>query len=173
MNPAEDPLNDAEILFRQPGPPLLKNLTSQHQKLVWLIGQANGLPVEQLELRAHWARYICVLASGFLENALREVYASYARTCSAQNVGDYVESQLDRVQNPKANRFVETAQTFNKKWARDLTDFMDDDGRREAIDAIMANRHLIAHGKDSGITLARVSDRLCSTFKLRREAGLA
>ena len=24
MNPAEDPLNDAEILFRQPGPPLLE-----------------------------------------------------------------------------------------------------------------------------------------------------
>ena len=26
MNPAEDPLNDAEILFRQPGPPLRSSL---------------------------------------------------------------------------------------------------------------------------------------------------
>jgi hypothetical protein len=27
----------------------------------------------------------------------------------------------------------------------------------DAIDAIMSNRHLVAHGKDSGISLARVS----------------
>lgn len=113
-----------------------------------------------MELRAHWARYICVLASGFLENSLKEVYSCYARSCSAPAVGDYVEAQLERVQNPKANRFVETAQAFNKRWANDLATFLEEDGRKEAIDAIMANRHQIAHGKDSGITLARVSDYL-------------
>lgn len=138
----------------------LKNLASQRQRLLWLIAQVNGLPAEQMELRAHWARYICVLASGFLENSLKEVYSCYARSCSAPAVGDYVEAQLERVQNPKANRFVETAQAFNKRWANDLATFLEEDGRKEAIDAIMANRHQIAHGKDSGITLARVSDYL-------------
>jgi hypothetical protein len=138
----------------------LKNLVSQRQRLLWLIHQANVLPQDQLELRAHWARYICVLASGFLENSLREIYSSYARSCSAPAVGDYVEAQLERVQNPKSSRFVETAQAFNKKWASDLTAFLEENGRKEAIDAIMANRHQIAHGKDSGITLARISDYL-------------
>ena len=33
-------------------------------------------------------------------------------------------------------------------------------GRKDAIDTIMANRHLIVHGKNSGITVARVSDYL-------------
>jgi hypothetical protein len=145
----------------------LGNLTSQHQRLSWLIAQANGLPAEQIELRAHWARYICVLSSGFfLENSLKEVYSCYARSCSAPAVGDYVEAQLERVQNPKASRFVETAQTFNKQWANDLTVFLDEDGRKEAIDAIMANRHQIAHGKDSGITLARVSDYLAKSVRV-------
>ena len=138
----------------------LKNLVSQHQRLLWLIGQANNLPAEQLELRAHWARYICVLASGFLENSLKEIYSRYARSCSASAVGDFVESRLDRVQNPKASRFIETAQSFNKQWGIELRVFLDQDGRKEAIDAIMSNRHQIAHGKDSAITLARVSDYL-------------
>jgi hypothetical protein len=31
-----------------------------------------------------------------------------------------------------------------------------DQGRKEAIDSIMANRHAIAHGRDSGITVVRV-----------------
>lgn len=144
----------------------LKTLTSQHQRLSWLIAQANGLPADQIELRAHWARYICVLSSGFLENSLKEVYSYYARSCSAPAVGDYIESQLERVHNPKASRFVETAQAFNKRWANDLTIFLEDDGRKEAIDAIMANRHQIAHGKDSGITLARVSDYLAKSVRV-------
>jgi hypothetical protein len=139
----------------------LKHLSSQHQRLSWLITQANGLPAEQIELRAHWARYICVLSSGFLENSLKEVYAYYARSCSAPAVGDYVEAQLERVQNPKASRFIE-----NKQWANDLTAFLEEDGRKEAIDAIMANRHQIAHGKDSGITLARVSDYLSKSVRV-------
>lgn len=138
----------------------LKNLTSQRQRLTWLISQANKLPPDEIELRAHWARYICVLASGFLENALKEVYSHYARSCSAPTVSDYVENQLERVQNPKASRFVETAQAFNKVWGIELATFLEEDGRKEAIDSIMANRHQIAHGQNSGITLARVSEYL-------------
>jgi hypothetical protein len=101
-----------------------------------------------------------------LENSLKEVYACYARSCSAPAVGDYVESQLERVQNPKAGRFVETAQAFSKQWAIDLAGFLEDDGRKEAIDAIMANRHQIDHGKDSAITLARVSDYLAKSVRV-------
>jgi hypothetical protein len=37
---------------------------------------------------------------------------------------------------------------------------MSQNGRKDAIDSIMNNRHLIAHGKDSGITVARVNDYL-------------
>lgn len=143
----------------------LKNLASQHQRIIWLLRQANSLPAEQLELRAHWARYICVLASGFLENSLKELYSHYARSSSAPAIGNYVELQLDRIQNPKSSGFIETAQSFNKQWASDLNSFLDEDGRREAIDAIMANRHQIAHGKDSGITLARVSDYLAKSVR--------
>lgn len=138
----------------------LNGLSSQHQRIVWLIGQANELPLDQLELRSHWARYICVLSSGFLENALREIYSRYARSCSTPAVANYVEARLDWVQNPKASRFIETAQAFNKQWAVDLEAYLGQAGRKEAIDAIMANRHQIAHGKDSGITLVRIKDYL-------------
>jgi hypothetical protein len=142
------------------------SLASQHQKLSWLIAQASALAAEQLELQAHWARYICVLASGFLENALKEVYSEYARSCSSAGVADFVESKLATIQNPKAGRFLETAGAFSKAWAVDLETFLETDGRKEAIDSIMANRHLIAHGKDSGITLVRVKDYLAKSVRV-------
>ena len=49
---------------------------------------------------------------------------------------------------------------FNKDWEEDLRNCLESDGKKEAIDAIMANRHQIAHGKDSGITLVRVKEYL-------------
>jgi len=137
-----------------------RTLSSQHQRLTWLLDQARQFNSEQLELQAHWARYLCVLAAGFIENALADVYSRYARSSANLYISNFVESTLGKIQNPKSNRFLETARAFNKDWEDTLRDFLDTDGRREAIDSIMANRHLIAHGKDSGISLVRVSDYL-------------
>lgn len=144
----------------------LQTISSQHTRLCWLIAEVDKFDLEQFELRAHWARYLCVLSSGFLENALKDIYSHYARSCSNSSVGNYVESTLGRVQNPKASRFLETARSFNREWGQDLAKFLDSDGNREAIDAIMSNRHLIAHGKDSNITLARLKEYLGKSVKV-------
>lgn len=141
-------------------------LSSQHQRLIWLMDQAKQFNSEQFELQAHWARYLCVLTAGFIENALADVYSVYARSCASPAISNYVEATLGKIQNPKANRFLQTARAFNTEWEEDLKEFLDKDGRREAIDSIMANRHLIAHGKDSGISLVRVSEYLEKTIQV-------
>lgn len=133
-------------------------LVSQQQRLEWLMKQASVFQSDQLELQAHWARYLCVLAAGFLENALAEIYSTYAKSCASPSVSNFVESVLAKIQNPKANKFVDTARAFDPRWVDNLTTFLLNEGRKDAIDAVMSNRHLIAHGKDSGISLARVKD---------------
>jgi hypothetical protein len=141
-------------------------LTSQKQRLDWLIAEASMFSGEQIELQAHWARYLCILASGFLENALAEVYSAYANSCSNRFVSSFVELTLTKIQNPKTSRFLETARAFHPLWEVELEDFMESGGRREAIDALMSNRHLIAHGKDSGITLVRVKDYIRKSIEV-------
>ena len=141
----------------------MNSLSSQHQKLIWLISEADKFGVDQIELRAHWARYLCVLASGCLKNALRDIYGRYVRSRSDPAIANYVERALNRIQNPKATRFVETASAFNKEWEESLGDFLELDGKKEAIDAIISNRHRIAHGQDSTITLAQVRDYLAKS----------
>lgn len=135
-----------------------RTLASQKQRLDWLFLEASRLPYDQTELQAHWARYLCVLVAGFLENALSDVYSRYAKASSNPYVSNYVEGVLNRVQNPKCAKFLETARSFNQTWEQGLVAFVGLEGRKEAIDAIMSNRHLIAHGKDSGITLVRVKE---------------
>ena len=110
-----------------------------------------------IEAQSHWAKYLCVLSAGFLENALREVYGQYCTQCSNQNVARFAGQVLARIQNPKAGTFLDLAERFLPYWKTDLEAFMDEEGRKDAIDSIMANRHLIAHGKNSGIR------RVCQT----------
>lgn len=132
------------------------SLVRQKQRIEWLINQAKTFDGDQLELQSHWARYLCVLVAGFLENAISEVYSSYVQKCSNEQVANYVEAVLGRIQNPKAQKFLETARSFNRDWELSLNDYIEQNGRKDAIDSVMTNRHLIAHGKDSGITLARL-----------------
>lgn len=141
-------------------------LLSQKQRLEWLIGEASNFQGDQLELQAHWARYLCVLAAGFLENALSEVYSRYAKASANAQVSNFVEAALGKIQNPKSGKFLDTARGFNRAWEESLAVFIDTDGRKEAIDAIMTNRHLIAHGKDSGISLVRVKEYLRKSIEV-------
>ncbi|MBI3877818.1 MAG: hypothetical protein HY300_17965 [Verrucomicrobia bacterium] len=125
-----------------------------------LIKRSSAATGTDLELQAHWARYACVLAAGLLENAIVALYSDFASRNAQKPVADYAAVQLEKIQNPKAARFVDVARSFKISWAEDLETFLEQNGRKEAIDAIMANRHLIAHGQHSGITVARVSNYL-------------
>ena len=111
-------------------------------------------------MRAHWAKYLCVLSAGFLENAIEEVYGDFVRSAASKPVADYATSVLSRIQNPNTPKFLGTARSFRSDWATALEAFVDDEGRREAINSIMKNRHEIAHGKYSGITIAQIKEYL-------------
>ena len=76
-------------------------------------------------------------------------------------------SALRKVQNPNAGKFVEVVSRFDRDWGVRLEDFLASDaGRRKgAIDSIMSNRHLIAHGKNSGITLRQVDGYVKSSIE--------
>jgi hypothetical protein len=136
-------LKNAE-LRRQAG--LISNLLSRTQA-------ATG---GDIELQSHWARYLCVLAAGFLENAIFETYSAVIRGGANPAVASFASSRLEKISNPKSGKFTEIAGTFKAEWKKDLERFLDDDGRRDAIDSVMTNRHQIAHGEYSGITIARL-----------------
>src|SRR6266446_2250895 len=132
----------------------MKNVqvTREFQKLKALIKKAAG-STQDLELQSHWAQHVCILTSGLLENALKEIYSEYIGRASNPAVARYARSRLSRIQNPNSTAFIETTRCFDPVWANSLESFLERDGRREAIDSIIANRHQIAHGKNSGITI--------------------
>lgn len=107
------------------------------------------------ETLSHWARYLCVLVSGFLESSIRTLYGQYARTKAAPNVANYVEGQLKYFQNPKMERILELARLFSPQWEAELRTASEGEAK-DAVDSIVANKNSIAHGESVGITVTRM-----------------
>ena len=57
-------------------------------------------------LQSHWARYLCILVSGFLESSVRIIYREYAKNKAIQQVGNFVEGKLEDFQNPKMEKII-------------------------------------------------------------------
>ena len=111
---------------------------------------------DDLELQAQWARYLCVLVAGFLETAISGIYTQYAQQCAAPNVASFVATRLDRFTNPKMETIVQLARSFNRTWGATLATQTEGE-IKDALDSVCNSRNLIAHGRDTGITFARIS----------------
>ena len=97
-----------------------------------------------------------------MENSIREVYGEFVRNSSSPQVSKYTQSALSNIYTPKASRFLEVTKAFSKEWGELLEIYLDSGQgeRRDAIDSIMNNRHLIAHGKTTSISVVRVKNYL-------------
>jgi len=138
------------------------DIHSQIKRLESLIERVDIACGDNIELQAEWAKYICILSAGLLENALKEFYVSYAQKSLNESLGKYMSSQISKINNPKSDKFIAMAAAFKEEWRSELEIFMDIKGRGDAITSIMVNRHLIAHGKSrsSDISMRRIEDYL-------------
>jgi RiboL-PSP-HEPN len=144
------------------------NLSKELQRINDLVTKTNEACSTNLEMQSHWAKYICILSAGFLENALKDTYTGYATKQVSQPVAKFVASKLSSIKNPKTERFLEIAGAFKEDWVTELSSYVQQNGRQEAIDSIMNNRHLIAHGKmqNSNISLVQIKAYLAKAVEV-------
>jgi RiboL-PSP-HEPN len=61
-------------------------------------------------------------------------------------------------QNPGCQRIINLLSHFNSTWGKEFEKFANEEEIKDKIDSIAANRNLIAHGRDTGISAARITD---------------
>lgn len=108
-----------------------------------------------LEVQADFARYLCVLVSGYFESAICTLLVAYAETRSAPQITAFVERQLGPWTNPKAEKIVDLFGAFTQDWRHDLSAYLVDE-RKDSINSLVALRHKIAHGESVGTSLSQV-----------------
>ena len=70
---------------------------------------------------------------------------------------EYVESQMRRFTNAKAQKLIELLGSFDPDWGKGMTAFFVTGGTKEAVDSIVDLKNTIAHGRSVGVTITRVT----------------
>lgn len=107
------------------------------------------------EFQADFAKYLCVLVSGYLESALCALLLGLAQRRSAPEIASFVEHQLNPWTNPKANKIIALFGSFDQEWKNDLTDYLVDQ-KKDSINSLVALRNQIAHGESVGASLSQI-----------------
>lgn len=142
-------------------------LNKQVQRINNLIASTFDSANDKLELQGHWGKYLCVIVAGFLENAISQIYIDFTESSSSPAVASFARAQLLKINNPKSSKFVEIATAFKKEWGLDLQQYFVGNVRtKEAIDSVMTNRHLIAHGKTATVSISQIKNYFQDSLKV-------
>jgi len=108
-----------------------------------------------IEVQSDFARYLCVLVSGYLEKAVAELVLDHARRSGGPTLQRFVEYKTRRFTNANSRRLLDLLGSFHPDWRRELEAFMVDD-IKDAVDSVVSLRHRIAHGGTVGVTYQRI-----------------
>ena len=116
---------------------------------------------EGIQLDGHFAKYACVLVSGYLEASVKEVLYNYALIKSEGRIGFYVGKTWPNSMNMNSKNILDMLGRFDEKWAGEIQEWMDDGAPKNSgiIDGIVKNRNNIAHGaeaKTTGVSITSV-----------------
>jgi hypothetical protein len=132
-------------------------LDRHRKKIAYLL---KTVPIDasgSLEVQSHWARYACVVISGYVESSVQEILRVYTEERCPRQVLNYTSSQLKFFQSASSENLIRLIGAFDRQWETDLTTFLTEE-RRAAINSVIGNRHRIAHGLDVGVTVHQLAE---------------
>lgn len=117
--------------------------------------------MSSIERQAHWAKYSCVLVSGFVEQAVKEILVSHASLKAAPRISRYVEKTWATSKNMNVKNISDILGNFDDRWRQSFEGWLGDAEERKAtINNLISWRNNIAHGSEAnttGVTLASVN----------------
>lgn len=112
------------------------------------------------EEQAHNAKYLAVLVSGYLEQAIKELLLHYTAQGTRSQVSRYIEKTWPISKNMKADNIETILNQFDSVWGDEFNTWLrGEDQRKSHINSIVEWRNSIAHGRESnttGVTLVSV-----------------
>jgi hypothetical protein len=110
------------------------------------------------ELQSDFAKYLCVLVSGYIERAMVELVLEHARGKGGPTLLRFVEQRTRTFTNANASRIQELLGSFDPAWRQKLEENILIDGWKDAVDSVVSLRNTIAHGGSVGLTYSRIGE---------------
>lgn len=135
-------------------------------RLTALAQKTPGEPDEQ----ADWAKYLSVLVSGYLEQALKEILLDFAGRQNAARLQNYITGTWPESRNMKPANIKEILNHFDQSWASKFDEWIAArDQYKSEISSLITSRNDIAHGKEANttnVTLRSTRNRLRIALEL-------
>jgi hypothetical protein len=109
------------------------------------------------ELQSHFARHLCVLVSGFVEQSIAEMVVVYSDGKSPKPLRAYVDTTVRRLTNVDRDRLCRFVSSFDKSWGHRIEAFTSDQ-RQSALNAVIGLRNQIAHGGPATVSLRQIAE---------------
>jgi hypothetical protein len=113
--------------------------------------------VDDDEIKSHLARYLCVLTSGYLEESVKMLITNYVAAKAAPFVMNHINSTTNNIMNLNSTKIGQFLNSFSNGWKDEFDNCLSDE-EKDAIDSVVANRHLIAHGGNVGVSYVRIKE---------------
>ena len=107
------------------------------------------------ELQSDFAKYLCVLVSGYIERAVVHIVQEHARREGGPTLQRFVEEYTKRGMNPNTGKIKDLLGRFNKQWTLAIKQNIVDE-QETAVNSIVSQCNRIAHGDASDITYRRI-----------------
>ena len=131
------------------------------------------IDTRELELRSDFAKYLCVLLSGYCEKAIQELAMACCRRMAGGPVLNFALARLDWSSNAHSETVLKLVSAFDASWGDDLQAFLTPE-RKEALNSVVGLRNVIAHGGHVTVSYAQIReyrdqveeviDHLCGVF---------
>lgn len=112
------------------------------------------------ETQADNAKYLAVLVSGYLEQAIKELLLHYTSQGTRQQISKYIEKSWPISKNMNSENIQKILNQFDSTWSDEFNTWLgQDENRKGHINSIVEWRNSIAHGQESktnGVTLVSV-----------------
>ncbi len=136
-----------------------RSILSHQQRLDHLFNKIGAVPDPNDQ--GEWAKYLCVLTAGFIEESLRVLLNEFVKNNSSLEIRRYLEVEVDAITNCKTKKIDSILTQFNLAWASTFQQELSNrstflDEVKDSVDSIVENRHKIAHGKSISIGFVTV-----------------
>lgn len=107
--------------------------------------------LEEDEIKSHLARYLCIQASGYLENVIKDLVAEYHTGTCTKSTSNFVTLKLKNLTNLDSEKLSAFLNSFNAEWENQFKTKVSDQ-YLTSLSSIISQRNQIAHGNGSNIS---------------------
>lgn len=121
------------------------SLDATFEKIREMDHQGKGI---ESEIQSHLAKYLCVLCSGYIEVAVKEIVCGYCNECTNETVSRYIDQTWRVSRSMNSRTIIEILGNLNKDWGNQIKAWFYEgsEQKKDKIDKLVDWRNKISHG---------------------------